>query len=158
LHGRNIGLVEGIRSGRENLEDPQCPAEMAQWSRQNGAHTKAMTTGQIDLRIALRVMAQDHLSCANTLSGDAGIGLQTNAEIRCSTTGAGSTDDLIPLAQRNGSACGPGQTLGPFRNDMDSRLEIDFYRVSASIAQNIALRAFGTTRANVMPSGNMRLK
>ena len=103
LHGSNITLVKGVRGGRKNLEDAQRSAEMAKRSSQNGTHTKTMTTGPIDSGTALGIVAQHYLASANTFGGNTGIGLQADAEVRRSAAGTGSTDNLISLAQGNGT-------------------------------------------------------
>jgi len=81
LHGGNVLLVEGIRSAGEHLKYTQGPAKVAQWSNQYRPHSQASATGQIDARIALRVMAKNYLSGSNAVCGNAGISLQPDTKI-----------------------------------------------------------------------------
>ena len=67
---------------------------------------------QIDLRILFRVVAEHHFAGANTIGGNAGIGLQAHAQIWSGASGAGAADDFVSGAQGDSGAGRSGQGLG----------------------------------------------
>ena len=110
----------------KHFENAQSTAVMAQRRNQNGADTQAAATGQIDARIALGVMAQHDFAGADGFGGDAGVGLQTNAEVGSGTSGAGAADNFVAGAQGDGGSGGTGQMLGAFGDGADGGLQIQF--------------------------------
>src|SRR5438552_2559821 len=103
--------------------------KLAQWRSQNRAHAQPVATDKVNFRIVLSVMAEDDLTTPHALRGNAGIGLQTDAQIGCGTPRACPADYFISPAQTDCRAAGPGQHLRTFRDYADCRLKADSRRI-----------------------------
>ena len=130
LHGGYIAFVKGAGGGGEDFEDSQRAAVVAQGRDQDGAHAETAATGKVDARIALGVVAEHDLAGADSFGGDAGVGLEANAEIGSGASSAGAANDFVPGAKRDGGSGGAGQVLGAFGDGADGGLEIEFRRVN----------------------------
>ena len=126
LHGSDVALVEGSGRRRQNFEDPQRAAEVAQGRDENGADSEAAAAGKIDTRIALGVVAQHDLAGAYGFGGDAGIGLKADSEIGGGASSAGAADDFVAGAEGDGGSGGSGQMLGALGDGADRGLEVEF--------------------------------
>ncbi len=130
LHGGYVALIKGSGSGRQDFENSQGAAVVAQRGNQDGADAQAAAAGEIDARIALGVVTQHDLAGADGFGGDAGIGLQADAKIGSSAAGAGAANDFVACTQGDGGAGGSGQVLCAFGDSADRGLEIKFSGVN----------------------------
>src|SRR5215469_2853638 len=126
-------FVEGCWAGRQDFEDTQRAAIVAKGRDENRTYAQAPTTGEINARIALGVVAEHDLAGADGFGGNTRVGLQADAEIRSRAPGAGAADDFVAVTERNRRPCRPRQVLGPLGNGADCRLEIEFAGVDLSI-------------------------
>ena len=99
---------------------------MAQRRDQDGADAETAATGEIDARIALGIVAKHDFAGADGFGGDAGVGLQTDAEIGSGAAGAGAADDFVPGTEGDGGSGGSGQMLGAFGDGADGGLKVEF--------------------------------
>src|ERR1700733_1495666 len=108
LHGSYVALIEGAGRGRQHFENAQSAAVVTQRRHQNRADSETATTGQIHARVTLGVMTQHNFAGAHRLRRDASIGLQTNSQVRSSSSGTGTTDNFVPGPQSDGGSGGTG--------------------------------------------------
>ena len=134
LHGGDIALVERAGGRRQHFEDAQRAAVVAQRRDEDRADSEAAATGEVDLGIAFGVVAQHDFAGADGFGGDAGVGLQADAEIGCGATSAGAADDFVPGAECDGGSGGSGQMLGAFGDGADRRLKIEFGRTRSLLS------------------------
>src|ERR1019366_4300394 len=125
----HIALVEGPRGRGQHFENAQGAAVVTQRRYQNRADSETAATGQVYAWVTLGVVTKHNLAGAHRFGGDAGVGLQTNPEVRSSSTGAGPAHDFIPGSQSDGRSGGAGQMPGAFGNRADSRLKMQFRRM-----------------------------
>src|SRR5271163_932359 len=92
LHGGYVALIKGAGGTRQNLEDAQGAAIVAQGGNQYGADSEAAAAGQIDPGIPFGVVAEHDFAGADGFGGDAGVGLQANTEVGGGASGAGAAD------------------------------------------------------------------
>ncbi len=109
LHGGHVALVEGAGRGGQHFEHAESAAIVTQRRDQDGADSQAAATGEIDARVAFGVVAEHDFAGAHGFGGDAGIGLQTDAEVGSGAAGAGAAHDLIAGTQSDGGAGGAGE-------------------------------------------------
>ena len=130
LHGSYVAFIESAGGGRQDFEDAESPAIVAQGRNQDGAYPEAATTGQVDAGVAFGVVAQHDFAGADGFGGDAGIRLEADSKIGSGAAGAGATDDFITGAQSDGGAGGSGEVLGTLGDGADGGLEIQFGRAN----------------------------
>ena len=128
LHGRDVALGEGMRRAGENFEDPESSAEVAQRRSQDGADSQALADRDVDMRIVLRIMAEYDLAGAHAIGGNAGIRLQTNAQVRRGAPGAGPAHHFIALAQGDRRSACAGERFRPLGNQADGGLQVNVRR------------------------------
>ena len=103
---------------------------MAQRSDQDGTNTKPATAGEIDPRIAIRIVAQDNFTGPDAIRRDTRIGLQPDPEVGSGAPGAGAADDFVARPQGNGSPGRAGQRLRALGDHVNGRLQIKLVRIN----------------------------
>ena len=115
LHGGDIALIKRARGRGQDFEDTESAAVMPQGRNQDGADTEAAATGEVDARVALRVVAQHDLAGTDGFGGDAGIGLEADAEVGGGASGAGAANDFVASTEGDCGSGGAGQLLAVAR-------------------------------------------
>ena len=64
LHGRDVAVIEGIRSGREDFEQAQRSPEMTERRDQDRSGAQPATAGEVDARVRFCIVAEKNFSRA----------------------------------------------------------------------------------------------
>ena len=126
LHGCHVALIKSARRGRQHFENTEGAAIVTQRGNENRADSKATATGQIDARVALRIVTKHDLAGADGFCGNTRIGLEANPEIGSGTSGAGATNDFVAGAAGDGGSGGTSKMLGALGDGADGRFQILF--------------------------------
>ena len=126
LHGGDITFAEGAGRGGQHFEDAESAAIVAQGRNQDGADSEAVAACEIHARVAFGVVAEHDFAGADGFGGDAGVGLQADAEVGCGAAGAGAADDFVSGTQGDGGAGRAREVLGALSDGADGWFKIEF--------------------------------